>query len=353
MKSRRNFFVPENDEAIEATAAAWLAQRDDGLSDAEAQEFARWRAADPRHEAAVRRLEATWSMLQSLRDFRPESVRHPDRDLLARPPRRRARLLPRLAIATTALAAAVALGFGVRLLDRARDRSDPPIAYTTTAGGFLRVALADGSTMELNSASEAHVEFTAVERRVRLLSGESGFTVAKDPARPFVVVAGRVSVRAVGTAFNVRLTDGAVDVLVTEGTVNVAPSPPPGPVAGDAEELRRDPTTLIAGQRAVVSTSAAAAVTVETVAAEELREAVAWQGPRLVFVDTPLADVVEQFNRRNQVQLEVADAALGALPIGGSFRAENVEAFVRLITADNEIVAQRIGADRIVLRRGH
>ncbi|MBC7365948.1 MAG: DUF4880 domain-containing protein, partial [Undibacterium sp.] len=79
---------PSEDESIAATAAAWLAQRDDTLTPNEAAVFARWRAADPRHEAAVARLENAWTTLQPLRDFRPAARRHPDRDLLAAPARR-------------------------------------------------------------------------------------------------------------------------------------------------------------------------------------------------------------------------------------------------------------------------
>jgi len=81
-----------------------------------------------------------------------------------------------------------------------------------------------------------------------------------------------------------------------------------------------------------------------------MREELAWQGPRLIFADTPLAQVVVEFNRRNQVQIVLADAELGALTVVGSFRAENVEAFVRLI-ATGDIVVERPAADRIVLRK--
>jgi transmembrane sensor len=42
---------------------------------------------------------------------------------------------------------------------------------------------------------------------------------------------------------------------------------------------------------------------------------------------------------------------LGVLPIGGSFRAENVDAFVRLLTTGGELVAERPGPNRVLLRR--
>ena len=100
---------PSESEAIEATAAAWLAQRDDELSPEGEREFAQWRAADPRHEAAVARLEGAWSALQQLRDFRPEAARHPDSDLLRGQIANRRRRIVFPAFATAALAASIAV----------------------------------------------------------------------------------------------------------------------------------------------------------------------------------------------------------------------------------------------------
>ena len=375
---------PSDAEAIEATAAAWLAQRDDGLTPAQTAEFAQWRGADVRHEAAVARLEATWSALQQLREFRPEAARHPDRDLLRAPiGRRRAVPFPALA-ATVTLAASLVLAAVWWFSPAQRRAENAAQTYATTVDGYERVALADSSIVELNSASEINVNFSPAERRVRLVRGEAHFTVAKNPARPFLVEAGSVAVRAVGTAFNVRLGAKQIEVLVTEGRIAVATPEDGGrrtedggqtpdargqrsEVGGqrsgsrletDGKADRRIFAELGANERVVVSVAPASAVAgplappvIEKVAPEVVREALAWQGPRLVFVDTPLADAIAQFNRRNQVQLELADVELGALPIGGSFRAENIDAFVRLLASGGDISVERPSPNRIVLRR--
>ena len=342
---------PSHEEAIAATAAAWLAQRDSGLSNEEAAEFARWRGADGRHEAAVARLETTWAALQALREFRPEARVHPDRDLLARPRfSGLARVVPFPARAVAlALAAALVLAavWAWRPAPAVRDTMVATPVYATTTGGYQRVTLTDGSVLELNASSEVRVSYAPAERRVRLVRGEAHFTVAKNKARPFIVEAGAVAVRAVGTAFNVRVQSSAIEVLVTEGRVQVEERAP----AGASATL----PTLGAGERLVVSSQsalspAAASVVVEKISDEAMREELAWQGPRLIFADTPLAQVVVEFNRRNQVQIVLADAELGALTVVGSFRAENVEAFVRLI-ATGDIVVERPAADRIVLRK--
>jgi transmembrane sensor len=392
---------PSDAEAIEATAAAWLAQRDDGLTPEQEADFAQWRGADVRHEAAVARLEAAWTALQQLRDFRPEARVHPDRNLLRPPPKRRRGLpFPALA-ATVALAASLAVAAVWWVGSSRREAASRKQHYATTVDGYERVSLADGTMVELNSASEVAVQFSPAERRVRLVRGEAHFTVAKNKARPFLVEAGTIAVHAVGTAFNVRLGGKDVEVLVTEGKVAVATpenlqprsegggrkSGTGGQIAtrvpdegGRPEEVepksadrrqRSEPgraaggtavgtgyTELGANERVVipvVPVSAAMASiappVIERVAPEAIREALAWQGPRLVFVDTPLADAIAQFNRRNQLQLELADAELGALPIGGSFRAENVDAFVRLLVSDGDIAVERPAPNRVVLRK--
>lgn len=350
-------------ESIDARAAAWIAQRDDGLSSAETADFARWRAEDPRHEAAVARLESTWSALASLRDFRPEASRHPDRDLLQvpRPPRRDPRWLWPAAVAgAAALVLAVVIGLTVKGR-MGRTPRDSAQVYATTRDGYQRVALPDGSNVELNASSEVEVVFSAAQRRVRLVRGEAHFIVAKDRARPFVVEAGALAVRAVGTAFNVRLGAQDIEVLVTEGRVAVADSThlpsdrissaaAPGE-GGVAAELAANHRLVVPVPLRVPAREPMAVPRVERVTADAVREALAWQGPRLVFADTPLADAIQQFNRRNPVQLELGGADLAAVPIGGSFRAENVDAFVRLLTAGGEMVADRPEPNRVILRR--
>jgi transmembrane sensor len=353
MSSRRPH-RPSEAEAIAATAAAWLAQRDDGFTPEQAAAFAAWRSADVRHEAAAQRLEAAWSALQQLREYRPAAVRHPDRDVLAsvRERRRRPALagLGRLAAMAAVLTLVLAGWYGWERRERTR--------FATTIDGYQRVLLADGSVAELNGDTELDVRYSADERRVRLRRGEAHFSVARNSVRPFVVEARGVAVRAVGTAFNVRLDAERVDVLVTQGRVEVAPALPP---AGRGEAPVRDvpprATQLAANERVSVSlprepgpVSLVAPPVVEKVAPAAIREALAWQGPRLVFTDTPLAEVIAQFNRRNAVQIELARPDMGALPIGGSFRAENVDAFVRLLASGGDIVAERPEPHRIVLR---
>jgi len=355
---------PSDAEVIEATAAAWLAEYDDGLTPEQAAELRRWRSADVRHEAAIARLEAAWTALQQLHAYRPAAERHPDRDLLAASlaGRRAGRYAVKAALAASLVLAAA--GWWVTVEWRAWA---PEPTYATTVDGYERVTLADGSVVELNSASEVATQFSTAERRVRLVRGEAHFTVVRNSARPFVVEANGVAVRAVGTAFNVRLGPNAIEVLVTQGKVAVgeveraAFAIPTGRTESErSREQERSyvpPAILVVNERVSIpalKSSAPPAMTplvIEQVAPELVREALAWQGPRLNFVDTPLGEAIVQFNRRNPVQIELADPELASLPIGGSFRVENVDAFVRLLALGGDVVVDRPSATRIVLRQ--
>ena len=334
--------------ALEDAAIAWLTERDDGFSPAREREFAQWLRADPRHAAAVARLEQTLSLLGELPAFRTQLNTAFDRaapivpfppitpPVVVRPARRRPGVF-----AGIGLAAALALGsfLGWHAL-----RPPAAIHYTTTVAGYERARLDDGSTLELNAESAVRVQFTAAERHVKLESGEAHFAVAHDTARPFIVSAGPIAVRAVGTAFNVRYaTGGDIEVTVTEGKVRIGQS---GPSSSAAESA----PLVSAGQRIVLPRHAPPP-TVEQVDPAALRAALAWQSRLADFAEAPLADVIARFNTRSRVQLFLTDEKLADRRIGGTFALDEAEAFVRLLERDGEIIGERRGETEIHLRR--
>jgi transmembrane sensor len=335
--------------ALEDAAIAWLTERDDGFSPAREREFAQWLRADPRHAAAVARLEQTLSLLGELPAFRTQLNTAFDRaapivpfppitpPVVVRPARRRPGVF-----AGIGLAAALALGsfLGWHAL-----RPPAAIHYTTTVAGYERARLDDGSTLELNAASAARVQFTPAERRVNLEAGEAHFAVAHDTARPFIVSAGPIAVRAVGTAFNVRYAAGGdIEVTVTEGKVAVSGAEPADPNALSTAIF------VTAGQRIVLPLHAPPP-TVEQVDPAALRAALAWQSRLADFAEAPLADVIARFNARSRVQLFLADEKLADRRIGGTFALDEAESFVRLLERDGEIVGERRGETEIHLRR--
>jgi transmembrane sensor len=350
--------------SIRRQAAEWLVRRDRGLSAQESIEFELWLAADERHAAAIERSRSAWTMLDRI----PDEFGH---DTIARAARRR---WARHAILWTGLAMAAA--FAVVLTPLARRAGTPP---TEASAGAVKpewvspqiVTLSDGTLVRLNAGSEVREQFTAGERRVHLLRGEAHFTVTKSPARPFVVRAGTVEARAVGTAFNVNLQSGAVEILVTEGTVAVsggragrgasleperdasAESVSTAPHASRSAMDSVSDVLLKAGQRVIValtpiSTNVGVVVTELTI--EEVDRALAWQEPLLRLSGATLADLAAEFQRRTGYRLLLADPQLAELRTGGRFRGDDVEGFVRILEENYGIKAETRADGTIVLR---
>lgn len=337
-----------SNDAIETAVAEWLCERDEGFAPGRAQAFAAWRAADPRHETAVAESERAMELLAEM-----PAVRAP---LAARIAAVAGPVAPvvrwggfRPPVWAAGLAAALALAAGVWWL--APSRSVEPQRYVTAASRQQQIALQDGSFVNLNVSSEVSVRLTANERRVTLASGEAHFAVSHDTARPFIVTAAGISVRAVGTAFSVRVGDAGVEVLVTEGKVEVTREATSAEAATVAPTLA-SPSRLVAGERAVIAReSSVASAPIERVSAESLSAAIRWHSQVMTFSDLPLREAVVLFNRRNETQLVLADEKLGGQKIGGTFAADQVEAFVRLLEKDGDVVVERRGAREIALRR--
>lgn len=348
-----------DDDELRATAARWLVRRDRGLSAAESIEYELWLAADPRHATALHRSTAAWARL----DHVPETVATA---VLAAAQRRRR--FWRQGFVASSLAAAAALAFVVRggwPPAPAPVTAPPPAAMLQAAGPRL-LTLADGTEVRLNAGGEITEEFTAAERTVRLARGEAHFTVTKDPARPFVVTAGAMQVRAIGTAFYVNLQPAQVEVLVTAGRVAVATTPDEGMKPSDLQphpDAAPRPTTapapaeLGAGERAVLSTLAARPsrsapdLVVTRVDAAEMTRTLAWQDELVRFGGATLAEIAAEFERRTGHRVILADPALAQVRLGGRIRADNVEGFSSLLATMLEIEVERDAGGAIVLRK--
>ncbi len=210
----------------------------------------------------------------------------------------------------------------------------------------LRRELPDGSVAELKAEAEIAVDYSGAHRKISLLRGAAHFKVAKNASRPFVVNAGGIQVRAVGTAFEVVLSQTSIAVVVDEGRVAVEE-------AGAGEHAVR--TYVSAGNQVVVdlpssSTPADYAPVALTGAGAKSGKAALAQVPRMDLAATPLSEVVAVFNRYSDRQLVLADPALGAVQLSGVLRADNVDALLKLL-ATNYGIKPEIRGNEIVLGR--
>ena len=344
-------------ERREREAAEWFFRRDGGFTIAEEAAFRRWLRADVRRGVALAEVERTWEQAGGARDLATASGSLFDtRAAEVRAPR---------SWRFVALAAAVAVGFAgwqatktfSPLPSEPRDVGQVFAETTATlSGGLRRMELPDGSSVTLNADSAVEVQFTSTARRVRLRRGEAHFTVAKNPHRPFVVEANGVAVKAVGTAFNVRLGADAVEVLVTEGQVRVEDAArglslltPAGATA-----TREIAVVMNSGDKAVIAIkaeAAPAAAAMAVLSTREIEAALAWQKRSLEYTDAPLSAIVADFNRHNQHRLVIADAALARRRFGGTFPMGDYRSLVQVLEETFDVVADRRERETILRLR--
>ena len=169
-------------------------------SNEETDRISAWLGENPgEHQEHLNRVHDLF-VLSVMSEPDPESVSRPG--LMSR--LLRGGLLRRAA----AIAAALFVAFGGSYLfyaQRVARLSERLTSIEAPAGQHIRIALNDGTTVELNARSRISypAAFTGKERRVRL-EGEARFDVEHDAGRPFVVETFACDVEVLGTEFNVK-----------------------------------------------------------------------------------------------------------------------------------------------------
>jgi transmembrane sensor len=298
--------VRESANAIDAAASVWVVRLDRGLTGIEQAALDAWLAADTRRRGALARAQAAWLHTNRAQAFRTSTE--------LRVPAAAGR---RAAIRWTTAAAVV----GSLAMSFMAWQAYARTHLVTARGEIRKDSLTDGSYVTLDTRSKVSVQFEPEIRLVRLEAGEALFEVAKDSTRPFVVQAGNVRVRAIGTAFVVRRrSDDDVEVTVTKGIVTVwraATNPEPS-------------TRLVAGARAVI-TPLKIDAPVELSEAD-LARAVAWKTGIIDLNGQTLGEAAAEFNRYNR-QIVVISPALAGYKVVGRFQATDPQAFVSAAAA--------------------
>lgn len=305
-------------------AAAWFArQRSGEMTAQDRQELRAWLDADPRRRAAYASVRQAWGGAAILRgdpavlEIREHWTRR----------RRRALAMRAMAASLAVVILASAGWFSWWYSEQPRPLRDD--SFRTAVGERSTIELPDGSELILNTDTVVRTRRAEDRRLVFLEKGQAFFRVARDPERPFVVTAGGRTVTALGTAFAVRLDEaGGFEVTLVEGKVRVeAPlAERAAPSAGKAVSFQA--TELTPGSQLVATTQepwrvTAANITVET----------SWTRDILIFDDEPLSAVVAELNRYSDKKIVVAGAGIGDTPVSGTFRAGDVDSFVRTVEA--------------------
>ena len=224
--------------------------------------------------------------------------------------------------------------------------------YATAIGEQRSVVLPDGSQIRMNTASSVDVSYNHGVRLIHLAGGEAWFKVAHNKARPFIVYAGKYAVKAVGTAFSVRVRDDGIDLTITDGRIEVASLkqriPPQASLDPDMinEAVSRVPLT--AGQHAVFNEGIELAQRVEPAQMEKM---LSWRDGMLIFDNDTLEDVVAEISRYTPVKIVISDSDIRDMRFGGYFHANDVPSILATLEEGFGIHVEKINNNLIYLSR--
>jgi transmembrane sensor len=301
---------------IEEQAAEWLVRSEQpDWSEEQDARLREWLDESYSHKAAFWRLDHGWRKADRLAALGGGAA------ILAR------RVPPFVNWRRAAIAASIALMIALvpsyfiatRGIGDAGSEQMAEQRFATALGARKTVALADGSRVELNTATLGRALVNDRRREFWLDHGEAYFDIVHDASRPFVIYAGPRTVTVLGTKFTVRRDGDRVTVSVIQGRVKVDVGP--AHAAGPSTTIGVGDTAVAEGHSTIVASRSL----------EQVERAMSWRQGMLTFDNATLADAAVEFNRYNWRKIEILDERAAEMRIGGTFEANNVDAFARLL----------------------
>lgn len=333
-------------------AAHWIAAINRGLSPDEKAELASWLASRHGNDKLLLEFAALWDKaeaLSQLSDLFPEE-RLEQRSHVA---------LKWFAAAASVLVAVLLFG-GAQWLGEAELPRDSVVAmldaksYQTAIGETAVYDLSDGSTISLNTNTRVRVDYGKSNRLLILERGEMHIAVAHDQSRRLSVVVGDKVLQAVGTEFNVEITqDQNIELMVTEGVVMVGVLEPKA-----EQDARHTPLLLTqssaivgAGEGVVIERSDQAIEDVDTksLKSDEIAVKLSWREGNLIFRGESLEEAVNEVGRYTAVEFIILDEDTRSVKVAGLFKAGDVDGLLAALRNHFNIAYEWQGEDRILL----
>lgn len=267
-----------------------------------AADCAAWCAADPAHQAAFEQARRAWDLCGSL-------------PALTERPR------PAVSRRSWAAACAILLAVVAGLW-----QADMTGGTKTGTAEWSQTRLSDGSQILLAPQTTLYATLDDTSRRITLDQGDAFFSVTPDPARPFRVIAGPLTVTVTGTRFAVSRRGPSLTVQVEEGRIL-------------ATTANTAPLALTAGQ-AVRLDGTTGGLVPYTLPPDAIAP---WRSGLLVVENRRVADVIEDLRPYLPGLVILTDDRLGQQRVTGVYSLKTPQAALRAVIAPFQGQSQSFG----------
>ncbi len=197
-----------------------------------------------------------------------------------------------------------------------------PMEFVNREPRIVQHTLPDGSTVWLRP--EARIRYPqefAQKNRTVTFSGEGFFDIQKDRSRPFFIHSGEMTVRVLGTSFNVKAASDQkiFEIDVVTGSVEVS--------APD-HKAKAQQLVLKPNQQALFETDTKRLF---TKAQPELAQNEIYQPSTFHFQDALISDVIRQLESQFAVHVKLSNPALARCRLNADFENQPLPAILEML----------------------
>ncbi len=197
-----------------------------------------------------------------------------------------------------------------------------PIEFINQESRIVQHTLPDGSTVWMRPAARITYPQTFEKKnRTVLFAGEGFFDIQKDRNRPFFIHSGEMTVRVLGTSFNVKAAadQKLFEIAVVTGSVEVT--------APD-REAKAQQLILKPNQQALFETETKRLF---AKARQELLKNEIYQSSTFHFQETPVSEVIRQLENRFSVQIHLSNPAIARCRLNADFENQPFPAIIEML----------------------
>uniref|UniRef100_A0AB33IRE9 DUF4974 domain-containing protein n=1 Tax=Prevotella sp. GTC17253 TaxID=3236793 RepID=A0AB33IRE9_9BACT len=212
------------------------------------------------------------------------------------------------------------------------------VTFTTDKGEQACVVLPDGSKVRLNELTTLRYNTTAFNqyRREVIFDGQGYFEIHKDAKHPLVISSDRLSIKVLGTIFNLTThrNSSQASLELSEGSVDFSH-------IASGRVVHMSP-----GQRAVLNKQTGQFAV--SMMQEDFDYYTAWNRKELVFRNTPLTAVFEELEQTYSVSIKCNPRVKLSEQFTGTMASNNLQENLEILETSFHLKATKYGKNILI-----